>query len=430
MHHVLAINQSGIGYSTLAGEPSGGFESQSLGIASEKVAEPIVRAFNRLDGELRRGPSRVSFRFDHPEQGAPFACYGCFFPRTVDQFGREGLVFIHAVELEAASMMPRAAMALFQRLAPPELDRLEREIARIAVATREGDTFLKDWTAAIEEEIRLSTLEFVTSPPDLPGTILHDFHGSSAVACLSILQRQVERPAGWSIQEVRVGSALGTAIEPHEDGVENASALLLRWMGSAVFRPLNEGETALLRSSDATIADLPPEIEAVLGEPTTVQPSLQAAVAATMLERTSPPVPRPPQKTTAKTLAAVTIALAVGLAAGLGLAGLREGSRPVVTPPVTQAIAPQCPPPPTPVPAPTAIRAPTPREPAPRLAPMPAIVPAATAVPTSSPVRRSSNPTRRSTAQSYHREVVPPTATDPPVRPPPNPTSSSPPPVE
>lgn len=260
MHHVVSINLAEVGYATLAGDSSKSFEAQPIGIATPQVSEAVLAAFSHLDDELRRRTSGTAVCFEHPSVGAPFVCLGASFPHAKDQFGREGLSFLHAVVCDDVAQLPHAALAVLQALGTTELERLAGAIARVAVERDEGNTFLAAWCDAMEGRVRRSPLPEQPARLKVVGTVEHDITGARSIANLALVLGRIGQPAGWCVRERFEDGRIVSVVEPPVDGIDRASVLLASSLTtlSQVEAP-PESATAQAAVSRASPAPVPPE---------------------------------------------------------------------------------------------------------------------------------------------------------------------------
>lgn len=335
MRHVVSINLAEVGYATLAGDPSKGFAAQPIGIATSEVSEAILAAFSHLDDELRRRASGTAVRFEHPSAGTPYVCLGASFPHAKDQFGRQGLSFLHALECDDIAQLPHAALAVLQALSTVDLDRLAQEIARVAIERDESHAFLTSWCDAMEGRVRRSPLPEQPTRLKVVGTVEHDVTGARSIANLALVLGRIGQPAGWCVLERFEEGRIVSVVEPPVDGIDRASVLLASALttlsqveapaDSAATRPTNmENKPPVPPEPTPTLVNVTPaEVTLVDVQKTpparpTTQPR-RASVAPTAPVRAPRGTARPGRSGAGIAVVAALLGLALGVALSVGV---------------------------------------------------------------------------------------------------------------
>lgn len=224
MRHVLVVNVAGHGYATFAGDPSTSFEMQPSGIATAKVSEAVVTVCNEVDEVVRASPTLVTLVARRDETGATVLALGGHFPNARDEKGREGLIFIHALEFNASAALPRVVGALFRCISPTAFQRLSDEVARVAVQSGAARGFLQSRSQEIEQQINVSTVAESAAGLRI-GAIEHDLPGGQVVAwtAFALASSRLEGP--WQINDRFDGDRSVTVMTPTGGGQEKASDL-------------------------------------------------------------------------------------------------------------------------------------------------------------------------------------------------------------
>lgn len=261
MRHVILMNLKGHGYSTWAGDPAQGFEVQPLGIATERVSPTMLEVTSELNESVRGLGFRLTLSMRHADDGRPVVAFGCIVPGARDDLGRDGIVFVHGIELESPNALRACVRGMVEFLSASRLQQLLAGVAQAAVDDKSPADFITGYSRALQQRMARHPMARTGASvrSDL-GAIEHDCAGGGTVAWLAAAHARDGASGVWSVRDVQDGKTVRTVLTPGGDGVVLASALLDEGL-STVLRPGGRDEPIDDAPTRAlSRADMPPSL--------------------------------------------------------------------------------------------------------------------------------------------------------------------------
>lgn len=230
MRHVLFFNVGGRGYTAYAGGLKEGLQEQPLWVVTPAVSSSMIKAKRQVHDALNEQRLPVSMAFCHDEGANPIVAYGCLFPRLKDDKGREGLVFLHAIELNDPSELAPTVDVILQRLAPDALKRMNVYIGSMAIAPEQPRELGQRVCERVEKLIRERLATWSTprvEATDL-GVVVHDCLDGGPWAWRVFSYALTGAPPGWSVFDTMEGNVPRTSRTPSARVVALASDMIRR----------------------------------------------------------------------------------------------------------------------------------------------------------------------------------------------------------
>lgn len=251
MRHVLFFNVGGRGYTAYAGGAKESLHEQDLWVSTPHVSESMVKAKRHVYDALSESKLPVSMAFRHDEGALPVVAYGCIFPKLKDDKGREGLIFLHAIELNDPAELAAAVDVILQRLGPDALRRMNDRLGRMALAPDQPRELGQRVCARVEELIgdRFATW----TPPDVRtndlGMIVHDCIDGASWAWRVFAYALTGASPGWSVYDVIEGHVPRTCRNPSLSMVAQASDVIRNVANSSLDRVVAQDSGAFVGAS-------------------------------------------------------------------------------------------------------------------------------------------------------------------------------------
>jgi hypothetical protein len=233
MRHFFRLNVSPEGYVLFAGRGGQTFRPQPLGVESREVPRGYLLAQGRIDDVLKTRQVNWSLSVQWPDsRRRPVVAYGCHVAAPDDR-GRQGLTFIHGIELETAEQICPCVIGVLIRIAAACGRQLLQGIGDLALGTGGITTqeFLSDLASSLEKHIPTES-PLPRSGSDALGeiaVIAHDCVGGQATAWLILAGQQQDREPPWSLYDsVNKDGSVVTHADPAHGPVVPASQLLRR----------------------------------------------------------------------------------------------------------------------------------------------------------------------------------------------------------
>lgn len=200
MIHFVRANIRGQGYTVL--------DSRTAG-APPALPRGFLQARERLDAFLDGPGEPVAVTFNHDGEGA-LVGYACRIDAR-DEFGRRGLIFVHAVLLDDERDLPRAVAAVLGLLAPAGIAWITQSCEAAAGGTLAPDA----WIGQLEHRFVQSFERLGRVPRPRAsaaercgvGAIEHDFAGCSAMAWLYLARQQAGARPPWEVFDIRTAES-------------------------------------------------------------------------------------------------------------------------------------------------------------------------------------------------------------------------------